>query len=205
MVHRLWGIAHCASLLTRKAFPPLPVPHSVPRAPQEGLDEPGRQCALVQHTKEPTRHLLSSLDSFPHSDFHSNFCVSAPSRASLSLLGTPTRLSPSTLTHGQCASACIQRSTASADMMERNRYCGGKRIGELSDGDTLGNNPTFRIKICGITTPEHGAAAAQARADAVGLNFYPKSPRYITRHQAAEIIAAKSAWFGNLRIDSTRY
>ncbi len=55
------------------------------------------------------------------------------------------------------------------------------------------NKPTFRIKICGITTPENGAAVAQAGADAVGLNFYPKSPRYITRQRAAEIIAALPA------------
>ena len=48
------------------------------------------------------------------------------------------------------------------------------------------NKPEFRIKICGITTPENGAMVAQAGA--VGLNFYPKSPRSITRERAAEII-----------------
>ena len=46
----------------------------------------------------------------------------------------------------------------------------------------------FRIKICGITTPEDGAMVARAGADAVGLNFYPKSARSITRRRAAEII-----------------
>jgi len=37
----------------------------------------------------------------------------------------------------------------------------------------------FRIKICGITTVEDGLAAARAGADAVGLNFYPGSKRYV--------------------------
>lgn len=48
----------------------------------------------------------------------------------------------------------------------------------------------FRIKICGITTPEDGAMIARAGADAVGLNFYPKSARSITRGRATEIIDA---------------
>jgi len=55
------------------------------------------------------------------------------------------------------------------------------------------NKPIFRIKICGITKPENGAAVAQAGADAVGLNFYLKSPRSITRERAAEIIDALPA------------
>ena len=55
------------------------------------------------------------------------------------------------------------------------------------------NEPKFRIKVCGITTPENGVAVAQAGADAVGLNFYPKSPRSITRGRAAEIIEALPA------------
>jgi phosphoribosylanthranilate isomerase len=51
----------------------------------------------------------------------------------------------------------------------------------------------FRIKICGITTPEDGAMIARAGADAVGLNFYPKSARSIALERAAEIIAALPA------------
>jgi phosphoribosylanthranilate isomerase len=48
----------------------------------------------------------------------------------------------------------------------------------------------FTIKICGITRPEDAEAAAAAGADAIGLNFYEKSPRYIDADRAREIIAA---------------
>jgi phosphoribosylanthranilate isomerase len=47
-----------------------------------------------------------------------------------------------------------------------------------------------RIKICGVTTPEDARMAADAGADAVGLNFYPKSPRYVTPIQAAAVVRA---------------
>jgi phosphoribosylanthranilate isomerase len=47
----------------------------------------------------------------------------------------------------------------------------------------------FQIKICGITSPEDARAAADAGADALGLNFYPGSPRYVTPDQAQRIVA----------------
>jgi phosphoribosylanthranilate isomerase len=50
----------------------------------------------------------------------------------------------------------------------------------------------FHIKICGITTVEDGLAVAQAGADAVGLNFYPRSRRYISPGIAREIAQALS-------------
>jgi phosphoribosylanthranilate isomerase len=45
----------------------------------------------------------------------------------------------------------------------------------------------FRIKICGITNVSDAQSAVQAGADAVGLNFYPASPRFITRSTARQI------------------
>jgi len=44
-----------------------------------------------------------------------------------------------------------------------------------------------RIKICGITRPEDARAAVNAGADALGLVFYPRSPRYVSLQQAREI------------------
>lgn len=46
-----------------------------------------------------------------------------------------------------------------------------------------------RIKICGITRPEDARAAVSCGADAIGLVFYPKSPRSVTIDQAREIAA----------------
>jgi phosphoribosylanthranilate isomerase len=51
-----------------------------------------------------------------------------------------------------------------------------------------------RIKICGVTTPDDARGAADAGADAVGLNFYPKSPRYVTPQQAAALVRALPAF-----------
>ena len=46
-----------------------------------------------------------------------------------------------------------------------------------------------RVKICGISRPEDGLAAAQLGADAIGLVFYPASPRAVDVPTARRIIA----------------
>ena len=48
----------------------------------------------------------------------------------------------------------------------------------------------FRIKICGVTTAADARAAAAAGADAIGLNFYPGSTRYLPPEAAKEVAAA---------------
>jgi phosphoribosylanthranilate isomerase len=53
-----------------------------------------------------------------------------------------------------------------------------------------------RIKICGITRPEDALAAARAGADAIGLVFWPHSPRAVSCAQAREIVAALPAFVG---------
>lgn len=43
------------------------------------------------------------------------------------------------------------------------------------------------MKICGITRPADARAAADAGADAIGLVFYPPSPRFLSIERALEI------------------
>jgi phosphoribosylanthranilate isomerase len=47
-----------------------------------------------------------------------------------------------------------------------------------------------QIKICGLTQPGQAARCAAAGADAIGLVFFPKSPRHVGLAQARAIVAA---------------
>lgn len=47
-----------------------------------------------------------------------------------------------------------------------------------------------RVKICGVTRAEDALEAARCGADAIGLVFYPASPRYVTVQQAQQVVAA---------------
>ena len=51
-----------------------------------------------------------------------------------------------------------------------------------------------RVKICGVRTPEIARAAADAGADAIGVVFAASSPRYVTREEAAAVVAAVPAF-----------
>ena len=44
-----------------------------------------------------------------------------------------------------------------------------------------------RVKICGITRAADADAAARAGADAIGLVFYPPSPRFVSIERAVEV------------------
>ena len=46
------------------------------------------------------------------------------------------------------------------------------------------------IKVCGLTRPDEAKACTDLGADAIGLVFYPRSPRNVTIAQAAAIKAA---------------
>jgi len=51
-----------------------------------------------------------------------------------------------------------------------------------------------RVKICGITTVDMAQEAVKQGADAIGLVFYPPSPRCVSLEQAVEIVASLPAF-----------
>jgi len=48
----------------------------------------------------------------------------------------------------------------------------------------------MNVKICGVTTIEDALMCVEAGAGLIGLNFYPKSPRCVTRETASRIAVA---------------
>jgi len=53
-----------------------------------------------------------------------------------------------------------------------------------------------RVKICGVTTVEDAALAADLGASAIGLVFWPHSPRFVDVEQAKRIVAALPPFVG---------
>ena len=51
-----------------------------------------------------------------------------------------------------------------------------------------------RIKLCGLSRPEDVTVAVEAGADAIGLVFYPPSPRNVTPARAGELLAGLPAY-----------
>ena len=51
-----------------------------------------------------------------------------------------------------------------------------------------------RVKICGFTQVKDAVAAAKLGVDAIGLVFYPPSPRHVSIEQAKEIVSALPAF-----------
>jgi len=57
-----------------------------------------------------------------------------------------------------------------------------------------------RVKICGITSVEDAIQAVEAGADAIGLVFYPSSPRAVSVEQAASIVQSLPAFVASVAL-----
>jgi indole-3-glycerol phosphate synthase/phosphoribosylanthranilate isomerase len=60
--------------------------------------------------------------------------------------------------------------------------------------------PYTRVKICGITTRQDALAAVDAGADMLGLNFYPKSRRYVTPEACWRIVSALTQYTSRITL-----
>jgi phosphoribosylanthranilate isomerase len=54
---------------------------------------------------------------------------------------------------------------------------------------------SFVVKICGITNEEDARVALEAGVNALGFNFYRKSPRYVAPERAREVLERLSGDF----------
>jgi phosphoribosylanthranilate isomerase len=59
------------------------------------------------------------------------------------------------------------------------------------------------IKVCGITSREDAEAAAEAGANALGFNFWPGSPRYLSPEAAGPVVEATSVLKVGVFVDET--
>ena len=53
-------------------------------------------------------------------------------------------------------------------------------------------NQDLFVKICGVTNVEDAQFALECGADAIGLNFYERSPRFVTMDRAQDIVSKLS-------------
>ena len=68
---------------------------------------------------------------------------------------------------------------------------GSADLALLSDRlSAMMNNTMFHIKICGVTNVDDALTVVAAGADAIGLNFYRYSPRYVEFERARQIVDA---------------
>lgn len=66
----------------------------------------------------------------------------------------------------------------------------GETVSEASTGEGVRPQCRTRVKFCGITRPADARSAARLGVDAIGLVFYPPSPRAVQIEQARAIVAA---------------
>jgi phosphoribosylanthranilate isomerase len=57
-----------------------------------------------------------------------------------------------------------------------------------------------RVKICGVRNLEEAMAAVEAGADALGFNFWPKSPRYVSPTDARSVIKQVSPLIASIGV-----
>ena len=63
-----------------------------------------------------------------------------------------------------------------------------------------------KVKICGITSAEDAELAVRCGADMIGLNFYPRSSRYVALEVAREIrsVVPESVWCVGVFVNAER-